>query len=118
MGSALAWGGELAHNDADSGRNPHDLRETRSPQGRHGMTTPSVVPPAGQKKPQPRLWAPRMWEGCNFLAWVQLLWRGRFAVHWTCWHIVLVVTCVSLWHTVVRLLQAALYGRRIRRTVL
>ena len=59
-----------------------------------------------------------MWEGCNFFAWSRLLWRGRCAIHWTCWHIALVVTCVSLWHTLLRLFQEAIDGPRIRRTVL
>ena len=81
------------------------------------MTNPVVVR-AGQKNARPRLWAPRMWEGCNLFAWLRLLWRGRFAVHWTCWHIALVITLVSSWHTAMRLIQEAFYGHRIRRTVL
>src|SRR2546423_15406809 len=83
------------------------------------MTNP-LVSQAGKKAApvRHRLWAPRMWEGCDFFAWLRLLWRGRFAVHWNYWYIVVVVTCVSFWHTLMRLLQEAIYGRRIRQTVI
>ena len=64
-------------------------------------------------KPQ---WAPRVWEGCDFIAWMRLLIRNRFKVHWSCIYIALIVTCVSFGHTLLRWLQEAIYGRRIRRT--
>jgi hypothetical protein len=63
-----------------------------------------------------RVWAPRMWEGCNFFAWFRLLQRNRFAVHWSCWHIAVIVTLVSVFHTLLRFLQDAWYGQRIRHT--
>ncbi len=83
------------------------------------MTNP-LVAQAGHKHapPRQRLSAPRMWEGCDFFAWLRLLWRGRFAVHRTCWYLVPVITVVSFGHTLLRLLQEAIYGRRIRQTVL
>jgi hypothetical protein len=61
-------------------------------------------------------WAPRMWNGCDFFAWLRLLARNRFRVHWSCWHIAVVVTFVSFSHTLGRWLQEAILGRRIRRT--
>ena len=65
-----------------------------------------------------RVWAPRMWEGCNFFAWLRLLERNRFAVHWSCLYIAVVVTFVSVFHTLIRLLQEAWYGQQIRQTAI
>src|SRR5215831_1313722 len=62
-------------------------------------------------KPQ---WAPRIWEGSDFFAWLGLLARNRFAVHPAYWYIAIVVTCVSFGHTVLRWLQDVVYGRAIR----
>src|SRR5262245_63252481 len=36
---------------------------------------------AAQVKAHRRDWAPRIWEGCDFFAWLNLLFRNRFAVH-------------------------------------
>ena len=58
----------------------------------------------------------RIWEGCNLISWLHLLWRGRFAVHPKYWHIALIITLVSSFHSVVRLLQLLVYGRAIART--
>jgi hypothetical protein len=63
-------------------------------------------------------WAPRIWEGCCFGAWLRLLVKNRFAVHWRLMYIVVVVTCVSLGHTLLRWVQSLLYGRRLARTVI
>jgi hypothetical protein len=63
-----------------------------------------------------REWAPRIWEGCDFLAWMRLLLRNRLAVHWSYWYIAVVVTIISFCHTVLRLIQTAVYGRRVART--
>jgi hypothetical protein len=63
-------------------------------------------------------WAPRIWEGCDFFAWLRLLARNRFAVHWSCLHIAVIVTFVSFWHSLLRFVQGAVYGRQIRRTAL
>src|SRR5260370_1490786 len=49
---------------------------------------------------------------------MRLLIRNRFAVHWSCGYIAIIVTVVSFCHTVLRYLQTALYGRRIARTVI
>src|SRR5262249_38047339 len=81
---------------------------------------PSIMPnPAdatsGAAKP-PREWMPRIWEGCDFFAWLRLLVRNRFAVHPRFLYVAAIVTLVSLGHTVLRYLQEALYGGRIERT--
>jgi hypothetical protein len=57
-----------------------------------------------------------MWEGCDFVAWMRLLIRNRFAVHWSYWYIAAIITVVSFCHTILRHLQTAIYGRRIART--
>jgi omega-hydroxy-beta-dihydromenaquinone-9 sulfotransferase len=71
--------------------------------------------PAAAKKPE---WAPRMWQGADFFAWLRLLVRNRFAVHWSCLYIAIIVTFVSFGHTILRLVQEAVYAKRIRRTVI
>jgi len=72
-------------------------------------------PAAAVKRPE---WAPRIWQGCDFFAWLRLLVRNRFAVHWSFLYIAVIVTFVSMGHTVLRLVQEALYGKRIRQTIL
>jgi hypothetical protein len=68
---------------------------------------------ATRRRPE---WAPRIWEGCNFPAWLRLLTRNRFAVHWSHWYIAFIVTLVSLCHSVLRLLQRSWFGDRPERT--
>ena len=80
----------------------------------HGQPDMAANPP--EKAPRKREWSPHMWEGCNFLAWLRLLMRGRFAVHPRLIYVAVIVTFVSLCHTVLRWLQLAVYGRRIART--
>jgi hypothetical protein len=75
---------------------------------------PQAAPPLPAAKV--REWAPRIWEGCDFFAWLRLLVRNRFAVHWSCWYIAVIITCVSIFHTLLRWLEEAIFGRRIRRT--
>lgn len=74
------------------------------------------APRAAQRRK--RLWAPRMWEGCNFAAWMRLLKRHRFAVEWPYLYIAAVVTFMSCIHTVLGWLQDAWYAGDVRRTVL
>jgi hypothetical protein len=57
-----------------------------------------------------------MWLGCNFLAWLRLLVRNRFAVHWSLWYIAAIDTIVSLFNSSLGALQALIYGRRVART--
>src|SRR5262245_26513605 len=83
---------------------------------------PPTAKPAGESpspradKPRKPEWAPRIWEGCDFFAWMRLLIRNRFAVHPSCIYIAVIVTFVSLFHTILRVLQDAIYGRRVRKT--
>jgi hypothetical protein len=63
-------------------------------------------------------WAPHIWEGCDFFAWLRLLVRNRFAVDASLLYVAAIVTVVSLFHTILRILQQALLGSRIRRTSL
>lgn len=73
------------------------------------------APARAVSKPQAE-WQPHIWEGIDFLAWVRLLARDRFAVHWSLSYVAFIVTIVSLAHTLLRWLQQALYGRRVART--
>jgi hypothetical protein len=65
------------------------------------------------KKPE---WTPRMWEGCDFFAWLKLLFRNRFAVHPRHWYIAIIITFMSFNNTLLRLVQDAIFGRGIRKT--
>src|SRR5437773_2502196 len=65
---------------------------------------------------QPREWAPRMWQGSDFFAWLKLLSRNRFAVQFPYWYIAAIVTPVSFIHTVLRWRQFLEYGRKIAAT--
>jgi hypothetical protein len=78
------------------------------------MSQPAAPTPAA-KKPE---WAPRMWEGCHFLAWFRLLVRNRCAVEFRYWYIAIIITCVSFTHSLLRLLQEAIYGRALRKVEL
>ncbi len=66
------------------------------------MTAPST---SGQATPR-REWTPRMWQGCDVLAWWRVLIRNRFAVHLKYLYIAVVISCVSTFW----------YGSRIDRT--
>jgi hypothetical protein len=75
------------------------------------MTTARPEQESGRKKPAKKgEWAPRIWEGCNFLAWTRLLARNRFAVQLSHLYIAFVVTWVSLIQTCLRYLQTAWLG--------
>ena len=80
-------------------------------------TTPSgpSLPAPPPRKPE---WAPRIWQGCEFFTWLRLLARNRFAIHPSYLYIAVIVTFVSFFHTLLRLLQEAIYGRRVRRTAI
>src|SRR5262249_55588520 len=51
-----------------------------------------------------------------FFAWLKLLASNRFKVHWSCLYIAVTVTFVTFGHTLLRWLQEAIFGRRIRKT--
>jgi hypothetical protein len=78
-----------------------------------------MTPPADPKpntKAKKDEWSPRMWEGMDFLAWVRLLVRNRFAVEPPYWYIAAIVSGMSFTHMVLRWVQHGLYGDRIART--
>ena len=66
--------------------------------------------------PKRREWAPRIWEGCDFIGWIKLLARNRFAVDWSYLYIPVIVTFVSIFHSLLRVAQNACYGRQIAGT--
>ncbi len=62
-----------------------------------------------------REWTPRIWQGCDLLAWWRLIYRNRFAVHLKFFYIPIVITCTSLWNTLLRLLVSGWYGSKLDR---
>lgn len=71
----------------------------------------------GPSKATPRReWAPRIWEGSDFFAWIRLLARNRFAVHPSYLYIAVIVTFVSFCHTLVRLWQQIVLGSPVAKT--
>ena len=83
--------------------NPSGIAQT-------SCSTPSPARPVREK------WSPRMWEGLDFLAWVRLLTRNRFAVEFPYWYIAGFITGMSFTHMVMRWIQHGLYGDRIDQT--
>jgi len=92
------------------------LQSTATSDKRNPAIT-ATTEPANPAKPA-REWSPHFWEGIDFFAWVRLLWHNRFAVHWSKLYVAYIVTHVSFVHTLLRWLQALIYGRRIRATEL
>lgn len=52
----------------------------------------------------------------NFSGWMRLLWRNSFAVHWTRWHHAILLTAMSVFHSVYYGWQWLLVGWRANRT--
>jgi hypothetical protein len=67
-------------------------------------------------KKKGREWAPRFWEGCNFLAWWRMLVRNRFAVGLPQLYIAVIITCISTLHTLMRFFEEAFFRHRVART--
>ena len=67
------------------------------------------------KKPE---WAPRLWQGCTSYAWMRLLFKNRFAVHWSRWYIAVVISFMSVSNTLLGFVQTLVFGRALRRTKL
>lgn len=63
-----------------------------------------------------REWAAPVWIGCNFSAWMRLLIRNRFAVHWSRWHYAVLYTLVSVVNSCLGLLQHIVFARRVANT--
>jgi hypothetical protein len=91
---------------------------------------PLLTPHSGQKDGSMRAprsssffswwneWAAPLWIGCNFSAWMRLLIRNRFAVHWSRWHFAIIYTLLSVVHSCLGFLQKAIFGRRVANTVI
>lgn len=84
------------------------------------MATSTLAPPSGaapasvtERRPE---WSPHIWEGCGFVPWLRLLWRNRFRVHWSRWYVMVIVTVVSFFNSLLGLVQLAVFGRRLRKT--
>jgi omega-hydroxy-beta-dihydromenaquinone-9 sulfotransferase len=71
----------------------------------------SSSPPSGQRE-----FMAHIWLGMDFFAWLRLLWRNRLAVSPSLIYVALIVTFVSIWHTLLGYLQDAWYGSRLDRT--
>src|SRR5262249_40915733 len=65
---------------------------------------------------KPREWTPHVWEGCDFFAWVRLLFKYRFAFDWQKSYVVAIASVVSFLHSVIWLIQQIFYSHQIRRT--
>jgi hypothetical protein len=65
---------------------------------------------------KPREWSPRLWEGCDYFAWLRILIRNRFAVTPRYWYIAAIISVMTVLHTLLRWRQHALYGHRIAAT--
>lgn len=61
-------------------------------------------------------WAPRVWEGMDFLAWVRLLARNRFQVQPRFAYIAAIISGVSFANMLLRWLQHGRFGHRIAAT--
>jgi hypothetical protein len=77
---------------------------------------PAVSGPTKSKTE--RLWSPHFWEGCDLFAWVRLLVRNRCAISLSCAYVAVIVSVVSVFHTLLRWLQNLVYGRAVERTPL
>jgi hypothetical protein len=69
-----------------------------------------------ERSPKSREWTPHFWIGCNFFAWVRLLSRNGFAVHWSLWYVAAVASVLSVVHTALKFVQLTLYGREIAKS--
>ena len=66
----------------------------------------------------PKEWTPRLWQGCDFFAWMRLLIRNHCDVRLpaSIIYIPFVISCVSVVHTVFRYIQNTWIGGRVERT--
>jgi omega-hydroxy-beta-dihydromenaquinone-9 sulfotransferase len=80
------------------------------------IPSPAPPRPAVRKSQRKQQWAPRIWQGLNFSAWARLAWRNRLAVNLKYGYMPVVITFVSLGHTLLKGIERLVYGRRIART--
>lgn len=72
--------------------------------------------PGRAPRKRDRTWAPRMWQGMDFFAWVRLAARNALRVSPSHAYMPVVITFVSGIHTILRGVEWLIYGRRIART--
>lgn len=63
--------------------------------------------------PKLREWSPRIWEGCDAFAYLELLARNRFAVEFPYWYIAAICSAMSCVNTGLRWAQRGFFGRQI-----
>lgn len=78
-------------------------------------TGPSPQPPTETAEHKPSWWSPRFWLGCNFPALMRLYARNGFRIDWRHWHIAFADAFYSIFHSILRVVQSAIYGRRVAR---
>ena len=61
-------------------------------------------------------WSAHLWLGCDLFSWMRIYLRNRCAVSWSLFYVAVIITLVSPFHTLLRLIQEVIYGRRVRRT--
>src|SRR5579875_1148862 len=67
-------------------------------------------------RPRRIRFTPMLWLGCDTLAWMRLLTTHHFAVHYSRWPAALIISAVSLGHTLLRWTQDAIFGQRVDST--
>lgn len=77
---------------------------------------PSSTVVAKDAKVQERVFSPRMWLGCDFFAWLRIMWNGGFRFHLPHLHIGVCTSLVTFGHTVLKYVHNNLYRRSISRT--
>ncbi len=63
-----------------------------------------------------RQWAPRIWQGMGFVGWLRLAARNGLHISPAHAYMPVVITVVSFVHSILRLVERLIYGRRIART--
>ncbi|MEZ0349198.1 sulfotransferase [Mycobacterium sp. pR1184] len=63
-------------------------------------------------------WAAPLWIGCNFTAWMRLLIRNRFDVHWSRWHYAVLYTGLSVVNSFLGTWQNIVFSRRVSSTAI
>lgn len=81
-------------------------------QGAEGAGRPETV---GAKE---RPWEMRIWSGITVTSWWRLLWTNRFAVSPSRIGMAVLISMMSAVNSLLRLVQSAIFGRRIARTEL
>jgi omega-hydroxy-beta-dihydromenaquinone-9 sulfotransferase len=85
------------------------------PQALPAQAAAPTAAPAAKPAAKPE-WSPHMWVGMDFFAWLRLIVRNGFAVHWTLIYVAVAITITSCFHTILRVLQDAIWGRQIQKT--